>query len=423
MTQTEELFLQALRAFFRQEKVAWDAFSGSEADDSGSVPSSETVVNVFRLAEEQHVFPMVFEASYAAPAVSSSPAFPALRRRAIVSAAAEAEKTSFFLSLYRKLREKGLSPLAVKGILCRSVFPSGHLRVSADEDLLIREDEYDAAISVLTESGMTPAGPDGADGVDSSWVSGRCHIELHRALFPSGNAAIENLNGVFGDPFSDAAAYSVDGGSANGDVKILSLSPEKHLLYLILHAFKHFIHSGFGIRQVCDAGLWADHYAADIDWHSLYLACEQTNTLLFAKSVFLIAADVTGKNIPLSEEWVSVSADPAPMLADLLSGGVFGTNDLSRLHSAGITLNAAGDSASADKKHSSGIFSSLFPSKSKLESQYPELKQKPILLPVVWCKRIVRYIKETRAGDSDTAKTLSIAKERVALLRYYGIIK
>ncbi|MCQ2426348.1 MAG: nucleotidyltransferase family protein [Lachnospiraceae bacterium] len=414
MTQTEELFLQALRAFFRQEKVLWDALPESGAPDS--VPTEDAVGGVFRLSGEQHVFPMVFEASYASPAVSASSAFPALRRRAMGCAAEEVEKTAFFLGLYRKMREKGLSPLAVKGILCRSVYPSGHLRVSADEDLLIRDGEYDAAVAVLTGCGMTPTDPDSVVKTDSCWVCGSCRVELHRALFPTENAATEKLNAVFGDPFADAETYSVEGGA-----EVLSLSPEKHLLYLLLHAFKHFIHSGFGIRQVCDVGLWADRYTDGIDLHALYLACERTNALLFAKSVFLIARDVTGRAIPLSDEWEAVAADPSPMLSDLLSGGVFGSNDLSRLHSAGITLNAAG--ASAAKKRPSGVLSSLFPPKSQLEAQYPELKQKPCLLPVVWCKRIFRYAKETRAGDSDAVKTLSIAKERVALLRFYGIVK
>lgn len=411
MTQTEALFLEALRAFFRQEKVCWDTIPGTEPADSGL--SKNPVGDLIRLSEEQHVFPMVFEAVYDAPVFRASPSYPAYRRKAMLNALTDAEKTTFFLTLYRRLRENGLSPLAVKGILCRSVYPAGHLRFSADEDLLIRADEYDAAVSVLTESGMKPVDPENIGGDDSVWVCGRSCIELHRALFPTGQSVLDQLNGAFGDPFSDIAVYSAEGGT-----EILSLPPGDHLLYLILHAFKHFIHSGFGIRQVCDVGLWAERYGSEIDWHALYLSCERTNTLLFAKSVFLIARDVTGKAIPLSGEWEALSADPAPMLSDLLSGGVFGTNDMSRLHSAGITLNAA-----ENGEKSAGILASVFPSSKKLETTYPELKKNPCLLPVVWCRRLFRYAKETRAGDSDTAKTLAIAKERVALLRYYGIIR
>ena len=424
MTRTEELFLDALRAFFRQNRI-----TGENRPDLNV--SEEELAGVFRLAGEQHVFPVIFNTVYAFPAVRSSPSFPALRQRAMFSAAEEAGKSASFSGLYRALRYAGLSPLAVKGVLCRAVWPSGHLRVSSDEDLLIRDDEYPAAVRVLTEQGwkqkndVSPAPPSVSpadeeaptcvtENTDESWFRNGWVIELHRALFPASNGAVDRLNDEFGDPFEAPTSYSVENGT-----EVLSLSPEKHLLYLILHAFKHFIHSGFGIRQVCDVGLWADAYSAEIDFSSLCRSCERTHTLLFAKSLFLIARDVTGRPIPLPPEWESLSVDPAPMLADILSGGVFGSNDLARLHSAPITL----DAVEHPSNHSSPLLSSLFPPREKLLSSYPELKTHPRRLPLVWVKRAFRYAKSTPSAPSSSSRTLSLARSRVELLRFYGIIE
>ena len=39
------------------------------------------------------------------------------------------------------------------------------------------------------------------------------------------------------------------------------------ILYLLLHAFKHFLHSGFGIRQVSDIILFSEKYRDQIEIH------------------------------------------------------------------------------------------------------------------------------------------------------------
>ena len=36
------------------------------------------------------------------------------------------------------------------------------------------------------------------------------------------------------------------------DVPILTLAPTDHLLFLLCHAYKHLLHGGIGIRQLCE---------------------------------------------------------------------------------------------------------------------------------------------------------------------------
>ena len=58
------------------------------------------------------------------------------------------------------------------------------------------------------------------------------YIELHRHLFDSAQDAHDELNHFF----ADIAPVEVDG--------FLTMPPHEHLLYLILHAYKHFVYSG-----------------------------------------------------------------------------------------------------------------------------------------------------------------------------------
>ena len=41
--------------------------------------------------------------------------------------------------LFDKMRQNGLTPLIVKGIVCRDLYPNPDLRTSNDEDLISQE--------------------------------------------------------------------------------------------------------------------------------------------------------------------------------------------------------------------------------------------------------------------------------------------
>ena len=61
-----------------------------------------------------------------------------------------------------------------------------------------------------------------------------------------------------------------------------------HLVNLIYHAFKHFLHSGFGIRQVCDIVLFANQYGDSIDGDRAIANCQKIRADYFAMSMFWI---------------------------------------------------------------------------------------------------------------------------------------
>ena len=86
------------------------------------------------------------------------------------------------------------------------------------------------------------------------------YIELHQSPFPPDAYEMGDSNGYFAAAASRAMTVDVEGAG------IRTLNGHDHLLYLLLHAFKHFIHSGFGIRQVCDIVLWAETYGGSVDW-------------------------------------------------------------------------------------------------------------------------------------------------------------
>ena len=114
------------------------------------------------------------------------------------------------------------------------------------------------------------------------------------------------------------------------------------------------------------------------------------------------------------------SIDVEPLLHDSLCGGVYGSNDLTHLHSATVTLNAVKASRTGEK---SGVLRTVFPKRAYLERRYPYLKKRPYLLPVAWVQRIAHYAGEKQSGaDNSASGSIKLAKGRIELMKRYGII-
>ena len=128
MNAINQLFLEALAAGLRGERVQWE--NPLDAQDWAAL---------FQLAQAHHVLPMIFEAVYACPAASSADAqlMQLAKRQTMQSVMMQAMKTGEFLALMKHLSEAGLAPCVVKGIVCRELYPQPDHRISGDEDVLI----------------------------------------------------------------------------------------------------------------------------------------------------------------------------------------------------------------------------------------------------------------------------------------------
>lgn len=397
LTTTETQFLHIAKAAISggdlpAEKVDWPA--------------------VFALAGQQKLLPILFEAARATPAAGENAVLFAVTKQQVIGQVLnQTVRSAEFADLYRKLRSAGLHPIVVKGQLCSRLYPQTDHRISADDDLLIPDGEFMACHEQLLTNGLTTDTPAdelaSADEVSYTKKGSLLYIELHRHLFDSSEDAHDDLNHFF----TDINPVKTDG--------FLAMPPHEHLLYLILHAYKHFVRSGIGLRQFCDIGLWARAYHVEIDWQRLHEQCESVHAATFAAAAFCIAGDYLGIEFDLPAPWDG-SIDVEPLLHDTLCGGVYGSNDLTRLHSSTVTLNAVKASRTGEK---SSVLSTVFPKLEYLERRYPYLKKRPYLLPVAWMQRIAHYASEKQSGtDNSASGSIKLGKERIELMKRYGIM-
>lgn len=367
---------------------------------------------IFTLANQQKLLPILFEAVRKMPAAEENVALFAVTKQQVIGQVLnQTVRSAEFADLYRKLRTVGLHPIVVKGQLCSRLYPLKDYRISADDDLLIPDGEFMACHEQLLTNGLTTDTPAdelaSADEVSYTKKGSPLYIELHRHLFDSAEDAHDELNHFF----TDLKPIEVDG--------FLTMPPHEHLLYLILHAYKHFVRSGIGLRQFCDIGLWAREYHDEIDWQRLHEQCESVHAATFAAAAFRIARDYLGIDFDLPAPW-SDAVDAEPLLHDSLCGGVYGSNDLTRLHSSTVTLNAVKASRTGEK---SSVLSTVFPKREYLEHRYPYLKKRPYLLPIAWVQRIAHYASEKQSGaDNSASGSIKLGKERIELMKRYGIM-
>lgn len=367
---------------------------------------------IFTLANQQKLLPILFEAVRKMPAAEENAALFAVTKQQVIGQVLnQTVRSAEFADLYRKLCSAGLLPIVVKGQLCSRLYPLKDHRISADDDLCIPDAEFMNCHEQLLANGLTTDTPADelptADEVSYTKHGSPLYIELHRHLFDSSEDAHDELNHFF----ADLKPVEIDG--------FLAMPPHEHLLYLILHAYKHFVRSGIGLRQFCDIGLWARAYHTEIDWQRLHDQFASVHAATFAAAAFRIARDYLGIEFDLPAPW-SDAVDAEPLLHDSLCGGVYGSNDYTRLHSSTVTLNAVKASRTGEK---SSVLSTVFPKREYLERRYPYLKKRPYMLPIAWVQRITHYASEKRSGaDNSASGSIKLAKERIELMKQYEIM-
>ncbi|MCI6534894.1 MAG: nucleotidyltransferase family protein [Lachnospiraceae bacterium] len=329
------------------------------------------------------------------------------------------QRADGFLRIYEKMCAQGVRPLVVKGIICRNLYEKSDYRVSGDEDILIRKEDFAVCDAILVAEGFQREEPDTEHlPQEIPYINPRngVYIEMHFDLFAEESGAYGHLNKEFEDAYATCIAEDIQGRT------VWTLHPTLHLFYLICHSLKHFLHGGFGIRQVCDMVMMAEYYGEQIDWDYIYERLQALRMEVFWNGLVEIGREYLGfscekSHYPASLQKIHVNCDH--LLLDLLDSGIYGDSTAERKHSSNITLAAA---ESGKKDTVAAVKASLFPGKDYMKRGYPWLVRYPWLLPVAWGMRIEGYLKNKRKNSKEEPSGVEIGMSRVELLREYDII-
>ena len=409
MEKTNLEFLSLLKSSLKNEK-----YDGEKID-------FEDLVYIYKMSEIHHVVPMIYNAAYNEDFFKECDAnFQAMfKSSAFRYIFSQIQRTNHFLEVYKKLSEKNIKILVFKGIIFRNMYNNPDDRISSDEDILIKKEDYEKVKEFFLSEGFEFIDK-GEECAYFSKNTGLC-IEVSTSLFSHESKAYGHLNKLFEDVFEKSIKINID------KIDILTLSHEQHLIYIVFHNMKHFLTGGFGIRQVADFSKYIETYGEYINWEKFWSDLKDLNYDTFALNLIEISLKYLGfnddkitypDNITSFDELKNSQKyyiNSESLINDILDAGVFGASTMDRKHTALMTLDAV-----EDKKKSNRL-KAVFPNVNYLKDNYTYLQKYPILLPVAWGQRILSYLKKNKT--SSYINTMELGKQRIELLKEYKIIK
>ena len=409
MEKTNLEFLSLLKSSLKNEK-----YDGEKID-------FEDLVYIYKMSEIHHVVPMIYNAAYNEDFFKECDAnFQAMfKSSAFRYIFSQIQRTNHFLEVYKKLSEKNIKILVFKGIIFRNMYNNPDDRISSDEDILIKKEDYEKVKEFFLSEGFEFIDK-GEECAYFSKSTGLC-IEVSTSLFSHESKAYGHLNKLFEDVFEKSIKINID------KIDILTLSHAQHLIYIVFHNMKHFLTGGFGIRQVADFSKYIETYGEYINWEKFWSDLKDLNYDTFALNLIEISLKYLGfnddkitypDNITSFDELKNSQKyyiNSESLINDILDAGVFGASTMDRKHTALMTLDAV-----EDKKKSNRL-KAVFPNVNYLKDNYTYLQKYPILLPVAWGQRILSYLKKNKT--SSYINTMELGKQRIELLKEYKIIK
>ena len=422
MTRIHSLLLSVLKVSIQDQKTTDPGIDPNEWDE------------LINLAKQQEILSLILNSIYNCSSYKKIDRTHRneYRDHAVSLLSRQIIQTNEFLTLILHAKEQGMDPVVLKGVICRELYPQPCLRPSVDDDILVTQEEAAAFHRVLLSAGLFSDDPDADPETDPELSyhkeNSPIYIEMGKTLFPPEDDVFGDFNRLFPGIREHTVRVQIE------DVSVRTLSPTDHLLYLFIHAFKHFVLSGIGIRPVCDIGLFAEHHAKDTDWAHIRSCLEEVHAFDFARALFHIVQQYLLPDAGFYayiRDWKISGTDTDDILADILAGGVHGNISLGRLHSGNITLNAVTREKKTGSSGSPGLiriaFQTVFLPVKPMSARYPYLKKAPYLLPFAWVQRTCRYVKEritAGPGSRDSAsESLRLGRSRVELLKKYGIIR
>lgn len=368
---------------------------------------------LYHMAKKNNLAPAICDTALSLPEFSS--ASPDVRRKftdtLLAQSGAQLLRTEEFFSVYGQFLACGIRPLALKGIVCRTLYPKPELRLSCDEDIWIPAEALTESDRILRGAGFTPAVPCEAADVSSvqalTYTGAALTIELHINPFGTTDEIRRKMNLLFSDPFSHAVAMEIEGHT------VYTLDYTDHYLFLFAHLYKHFIGAGVGIRQIMDLLLFGQKYHRRIDFSRIHRAVASLGGSSFYRAVLKIGSEYLGFRGVVS------SFPPeklVPLMDDLMESGCFGNSTRAQqLSSIYISLRRPGGS-----KKRRRLLPLIFPPRSAIAPRYTFLYDSPWLLPAAWAMRITRITGELFFQNrSLLSEMLSRGRRRVKLFRKY----
>lgn len=344
-------------------------------------PDEQTMEQLYAASKKHSVIPLVYDGinrlQISFPTDDLKTKFKRLNARYAMQYVLQDEQLKHITSEFESAHIRNM-PL--KGSILRAMYPSPELRTSSDIDILYDEENRSKVEKIFAAFGYQPGEEEAKD--ISYKKPPLVNIEMHHSLMGDH----PEIEGDFADVWD--RCHTVDGSDYSYE-----MTDEDFYVYMIVHAAKHYLMGGIGIRFVADAFVFLRARGENMDMQSVENKLKKHKCSTFNRKI-----------TELAYHWFAngASDETTEALGDFICGcGIFG--------------NAENRVANQIANGGSGfILRRIFPSYTTMCCYFPKLENHGILLPYYWAKRIVNsaFKRNTKFFDEAKIKS-SITEEKI----------
>lgn len=317
-----------------------------------------------------------------------------------------------------ELNGAGIKNCIVKGEALARLYYKPECRVSGDIDIYIGDGDDKSACEILYNHGYTVEPK-----TDNSNHYNCMHpefgeLELHTTLYDKIMHSLwfENINMVE-EQYINCGNYHTLGYTDGG-------------LYVALHAIKHFLSAGFGLRHIMDLLLYLENYYDKMNTERFFGILKQLKYFHLVEVMAGIGKEYFGIECRFDASYTKAEVDR--VIEETFNTGLFGHKQ-NGVNTFGIYTNMIIASRTDQKPEKvmgkwrrKNAIKALSFAPSQMYRHYPYSQKNKWLLPVAWCNHIgyilktvftrVALVKEilnykTPKIDEETNKKINLLKE------------
>lgn len=280
------------------------------------------------------------------------------------------------------LKENGIDAILLKGCGTAAWYPVPELRKSGDIDLLFKsEDETRKALQILAQQGFVTTEDQPANHHIVCESRDSVSLELHMSLAEPFDS--EKTNRFLADCQKEYFAHRrvVD---CMG-VAFELTSDGYHAFYLLLHMLQHYVRAGFGVKLLCDWGVFWESPLSEEEKKIFLRLTQESGTFGFA----VMMTRVCVKYLGLREKQVEflMQAEPKDvcdlteeLMAEIFEAEEFGHSSKDRM----VVLRGTGLMDYAREFH------------HQMKLNYPKAGKIMVLYPVLWIMTLCGFLYRNR---------------------------
>lgn len=337
----------------------------------------------------------------------------------------EMNKKRLLIKLLNEAKEKDIPVLVFKGVVLSQLYPEPSLRISCDTDLYIDEEIRQKMIDIFLENGYEFHEEDSNENVKKYLHPSGHYIELHSKLTTYIKGT--KINTLWDMRLTDARVHGIYDG-----VECDTIAYGEQLIFLMFHLFKHLMGEHANLRFLTDILLFLYGYIDEMDVEVLkermvglgYWKCFCN---MYGIGLRYLGFEKLEKLEAVGLEKYNEEAAEA-LIEELLLYYFDEEDEEFRLDlTYSMTPYLTGDDNDCEGKGANGsMLAYLFPPYKHFPEEYTYVKKCPILLPIGWIHRIIKYVWETKISKKHrmTGTTrLRKVDEKVNRLKKMSIIE